>query len=87
MLVNPAVLDGSRFVFAYILSLYAAERNTFNEVFLRTPIRNAGHHRELFRRREMPKQIIQLLTENSMEHFKPELTAYLDYYSNRRIKA
>ena len=35
----------------------------------------------------LKSELLYLQNFNSMEHFKQELIAYLDYYNNRRIKA
>ncbi len=35
----------------------------------------------------LKSELLCLQDFQSMEHFKQELTAYLDYYNNRRIKA
>ena len=34
----------------------------------------------------LKSELLYLHNFNSMEHFKQELIAYLDYYNNRRIK-
>ncbi|MDR3850742.1 MAG: IS3 family transposase, partial [Gemmiger sp.] len=35
----------------------------------------------------LKSELLYLQEFRSMEHFKQELVAYLDYYNNRRIKA
>ena len=35
----------------------------------------------------LKSELLYLQNFDSMEHFKKELIAYLDYYNNRRIKA
>ena len=35
----------------------------------------------------LKSKLLYLQAFQSMEHFKQELVAYLDYYNNRRIKA
>ena len=35
----------------------------------------------------LKSELLYLQELQSMEHFKQELVAYLDYYNNRRIKA
>ena len=50
---------------------------------------NAIKLRILSRRKKYPPrfELLYLQEFQSMEHFKLELVAYLDYYNNRRIKA